>query len=125
MITVPAEALRSVADVVGATIAAQGVTDAFGFSGAGTSWSPTRYATVGCAFYPARHEGGAICMADGYARVSGRVGICSVHQGAGLTNTMTGLIEAAKSRAPVLALAGETPAAALTSNFRIDQHGLA
>jgi len=64
-------------------------------------------------------------MADGYARVSGRVGICSVHQGAGLTNTMTGLIEAAKSRAPVLALAGETPAAALTSNFRIDQHGLA
>ena len=63
-------------------------------------------------------------MADGYARVSGRVGVCSVHQGPGLTNTMTGLTEAAKSRTPVLVLAGETPAAALTSNFRIDQHDL-
>jgi acetolactate synthase I/II/III large subunit len=37
---------------------------------------------------------------------------------------MTGLSEAAKSRTPVLVLAGETPAAALTSNFRIDQHDL-
>ena len=63
-------------------------------------------------------------MADGYARASGRVGVVSVHQGPGLTNTMTGLAEAAKSRTPVLVLAGETPAAALTSNFRIDQHDL-
>ena len=63
-------------------------------------------------------------MADGYARVTGAVGVCSVHQGPGLTNTMTGLAEAAKSRTPVLVLAGETPAAALTSNFRIDQHDL-
>jgi thiamine pyrophosphate-dependent acetolactate synthase large subunit-like protein len=37
---------------------------------------------------------------------------------------MTGLAEAAKSRTPLLVLAGETPAAALTSNFRIDQHDL-
>ena len=66
----------------------------------------------------------AVCMADGYARVSGAVGVCSVHQGPGLTNTMTGLAEAAKSRTPLLVLAGETPAAALTSNFRIDQHDL-
>ena len=73
---------------------------------------------------PRPPRSGAICMADGYARVSGRVGVCSVHQGPGLTNTMTGLTEAAKSRTPLLVLAGETPAAALTSNFRIDQHGL-
>ena len=64
-------------------------------------------------------------MADGYARVSGNVGICSVHQGPGLTNTVTGLTEAVKSRTPLLVLAGESPAAALTSNFRIDQAGLA
>lgn len=63
-------------------------------------------------------------MADGYARTTGRLGICSVHQGPGLTNTMTGLTEAAKSRTPILVLAGETPGAALRSNFRIDQHGL-
>ena len=72
----------------------------------------------------ARHEGGAICMADGFARVSGTVGVCSVHQGPGLTNTVTGLTEAAKSRTPLLVLAGESPAAALNSNFRIDQQGL-
>jgi thiamine pyrophosphate-dependent acetolactate synthase large subunit-like protein len=56
--------------------------------------------------------------------VSGRLGICSVHQGPGLTNTVTGLTEAVKSRTPLLVLAGESPAAALTSNFRIDQPGL-
>ena len=78
----------------------------------------------GARFHQARHEGGAVCMADGYARVSGRVGVCSVHQGPGLTNTITGLTEAAKSRTPVLVLAGDAPAAALTSNFRIDQHDL-
>src|SRR5437764_5255339 len=114
----------SVADVVGATIAAQGVKDAFGILGSGTLVGTNALARGGGGFHHARHEGGAVCMADGYARVSGRVGVCSVHQGPGLTNTMTGLTEAAKSRTPVLVLSGETPAAALTSNFRIDQHDL-
>ena len=119
----PAET-TSVADVVGATIAAQGVKDAFGILGSGNLIVTNALVRGGARFHQARHEGGAVCMADGYARVSGRVGVCSVHQGPGLTNTMTGLTEAAKSRTPVLVLAGETPAAALTSNFRIDQHDL-
>src|SRR5437764_320561 len=114
----------SVADVVGATIAAQGVKDAFGILGSGNLIVTNALARGGARFHHARHEGGAVCMADGYARVSGRVGVCSVHQGPGLTNTMTGLAEAAKSRTPVLVLSGESPAAALTSNFRIDQHDL-
>ncbi|MGZ4286509.1 MAG: thiamine pyrophosphate-binding protein [Solirubrobacteraceae bacterium] len=114
----------SVADVVGATIAAQGVKDAFGILGSGNMIVTNALVRGGARFHHARHECGAVCMADGYARVSGRVGVCSVHQGPGLTNTMTGLTEAAKSRTPVLVLAGETPAAALTSNFRIDQHDL-
>ena len=119
-----AERTQSVADVVGATIAAQGVKDAFGVLGSGNLVVTNALCEGGARFHHARHEGGAICMADGYGRVSGRVAVCSVHQGPGLTNTMTGLTEAAKSRTPVLVLAGETPAAALTSNFRIDQHGL-
>ena len=110
--------------MVGETIAAQGVRDAFGVLGSGNLVVTNALVRGGARFHPARHEGGAICMADGYARVTGRVGVCSVHQGPGLTNTMTGLAEAAKSRTPVLVLAGETPAAALTSNFRIDQHEL-
>jgi thiamine pyrophosphate-dependent acetolactate synthase large subunit-like protein len=114
----------SVAEVVGATIAATGVTDAFGVLGSGNLLVTNALCTGGARFHHARHEGGAICMADGYSRVSGRVGVCSVHQGPGLTNTITGLTEAAKSRTPLLVLAGESPAAALNSNFRIDQQGL-
>jgi len=114
----------SVADVVGATVAAEGVVDAFGVLGSGNLVATNALVAGGARFHHARHEGGAICMADGYARVSGRVGVVSVHQGPGLTNTMTGLTEAAKSRTPMLVLAGETPTAALTSNFRIDQHDL-
>jgi thiamine pyrophosphate-dependent acetolactate synthase large subunit-like protein len=120
----PATAPTTVADVVGATIAAQGVRDAFGVIGSGNLVVTNALCRHGAQFHPARHEMNALCMADGYARVTGAVGVCSVHQGPGLTNTMTGLAEAAKSRTPVLVLAGETQAAALTSNFRIDQHGL-
>ena len=115
---------QTVADVVGATVAAQGVRDAFGVVGSGNLVVTNALVKGGTRFHAARHEGGAICMADGYGRVSGKVAVCSVHQGPGLTNTMTGLTEAAKSRTPLLVLAGETPAAARTSNFRIDQHDL-
>jgi thiamine pyrophosphate-dependent acetolactate synthase large subunit-like protein len=114
----------SVADVVGATIAALGVRDAFGVIGSGNLVVTNALCSRGARFHHARQEGSAVCMADGYARVTGRVGVCSVHQGPGLTNAITGLAEAAKSGTPLLVLSGATPAAALTSNFRIDQHGL-
>jgi thiamine pyrophosphate-dependent acetolactate synthase large subunit-like protein len=114
----------SVAEVVGQTIAAQGVKDAFGVLGSGNLIVSNAIVHGGASFHPARHEGAATCMADGYARVTDRVGVVTVHQGPGLTNTMTGLTEAAKSRTPLLVVAGDAPAAALTSNFRIDQHDL-
>jgi thiamine pyrophosphate-dependent acetolactate synthase large subunit-like protein len=115
---------QSVADAVGAAIAAAGVRNAFGVLGSGNLVVTNALRRAGVAFHHARHEGGAVCMADGYARVTGEVGICSVHQGPGLTNAITGLTEAAKSRTPMLVLAGEAPAAALTSNFRIAQDDL-
>jgi thiamine pyrophosphate-dependent acetolactate synthase large subunit-like protein len=64
-------------------------------------------------------------MADAYARVSGKAGILSVHQGPGLTNALTGITEAAKSRTPLLVLAADVGAAAVRSNFRVDQAALA
>jgi len=115
----------TVADLVGEALGAR--TDAehaFGVLGSGNLVVTNALCRSGLRFHHARHEGGAVAMADGYARTTGRTGICSVHQGPGLTNTLTGLAEAAKSRTPLLVLAGESPAAALTSNFRIDQHGL-
>src|SRR4051794_21073303 len=113
------------AEAVGRTLAQLGVRDAFGVLGSGNFLATQALHAAGAAFHHARHEGGAICMADGYARVSGRVGVCSVHQGPGFTNALTGLTEAAKSRTPLLLLAGEAPAAALRSNFRVDQAGVA
>ncbi|MGH3628708.1 MAG: thiamine pyrophosphate-binding protein, partial [Sciscionella sp.] len=77
----------------------------------------------GARFVAARHEGGAATMADAYARLSGTVGALTVHQGCGLTNAMTGLTEAAKSRTPLVALAAE--ATGRRSNFFIDQAAMA
>ncbi len=114
----------SVSQVVGATLAALGVDTVFGLMGSGNAVVTNALVAGGATYHAARHEGGATAMADGWARVSGRVGVVSVHQGPGLTNTLTALAEACKSRTPLLVLSGETPAAALRSNFRIDQHGL-
>src|SRR3712207_4077089 len=77
------------------------------------------------AFCSPRHEGGAIMMADGYARACGKVGVLAVHQGPGFTNTLTGLTEAAKSRTPLILIAADTPAGTLWSNFKIDQAAFA
>ena len=113
------------AEAVGRTLAALGVGDAFGVLGSGNFVTTQALHAAGAHFHHARHEGGAICMADGYARVSGRVGVCTVHQGPGFTNALTGLTEAAKARTPLLLVCGEAPAAALRSNFRVDQAGVA
>src|ERR671939_1508322 len=119
-----ASAPRTAAHAVGAALAAAGVDTVFGLMGSGNLVVTNALVAGGARFYAARHEAGATAMADGWSRVTGRVGTVSVHQGPGLTNTLTALAEAAKSRTPLLVLAADTPAAALRSNFRIDQHGL-
>src|SRR4051794_40240673 len=113
-----------VAEAVGRALVGLGVDTVFGLMGSGNLAVTNAMRDAGAHFYAARHEGGAICMADGFGRVSGRLAACSVHQGPGLTNTVTGLTEAAKSRTPLIVLAPEMPAVAIRSNFRIDQVGL-
>src|SRR6188472_1864796 len=113
-----------VAEAVGRALAAMGVDTVFGLMGSGNLAVTNALRDAGARYYGARQETGAVCMADGYARVSGRLAACSVHQGPGLTNTVTGLTEAAKSRTPLIVLAPEMPASAIRSNFRIDQVGL-
>ena len=75
----------------------------------------------GVAYHGARHEAAAVAMADGYARVSGKLGVCTVHQGPGVTNTLTALTEAVKARTPLLLLAGDTATTALYQNLDVDQ----
>jgi thiamine pyrophosphate-dependent acetolactate synthase large subunit-like protein len=110
-----------VAQAVAGTLADLGADRVFGVIGSGNYVATTALDARGARFVAARHESAAVCMADGYARATGRVGVASVHQGPGLTNALTGLAEAAKSRTPLLLLAADTPAAAVHSNFRVDQ----
>jgi thiamine pyrophosphate-dependent acetolactate synthase large subunit-like protein len=114
---------RTVAQAIGAALAAGGVTTVFGVAGSGNFHVTNALIGAGARFVPARHEGGAVVMADAYARMTGRLGVLSVHQGPGLTNAMTGITEAAKSRTPLLILAAE--ATNPLSNFHIDQPALA
>lgn len=110
-----------VAQAVAGALVDLGADRVFGVIGSGNYVVTTTLDARGAHFVAARHESAAVCMADGYARASGHVGVASVHQGPGLTNALTGLAEAAKSRTPLLLLAADTPSAAVHSNFRIDQ----
>ena len=115
----------TVAELVGRALARLGAGHCFGVVGSGNFAVTNALRAAGVPFTAARHEGGAATMADAYARVSGRVGLVSVHQGCGLTNAATGIGEAAKSRTPVVVLAAEAASAAVGSNFSMDQPGLA
>ncbi len=114
-----------VSDAVGTVLTRLGATTVFGVVGSGNFHVTNALIAGGARFVAARHEGGAACMADGWARVTGEVGLLSVHQGPGLTNAMTGIIEAAKSRTPLLVLAADVAGSAVRSNFRIDVAALA
>ena len=56
-----------------------------------------------------RHEQGAVHAADGYARASGKVGVCLVTSGPGATNTVTGLASAYADSIPMVVISGQVP----------------
>src|ERR687884_253741 len=114
-----------VVDVVARCLTRAGVDTVFGVVGSGNFTVTTSLHARGARFVAARHENGAACMADAYARVSGRLGCVSVHQGPGLTNAMTGLTEAAKARTPLVLVAADTPAGETRSNFFVEQARIA
>jgi acetolactate synthase-1/2/3 large subunit len=58
-----------------------------------------------------RHEQGAAHMADGYARATGRVGVCLVTSGPGATNTVTGVATANMDSIPIVVFTGQVPTA--------------
>ena len=58
-----------------------------------------------------RHEQAAVHAADGYARAAGRVGVCLVTSGPGVTNTITGIASAYMDSIPVVILSGQVPTA--------------
>ena len=76
---------------------------------------------AGVELISARHECNAASMADAYAKATQELTLVSVHSGPGLTNALTGIGEAAKSRTPLLVLAGDVPTGAVKSNFHVEQ----
>ena len=63
-----------------------------------------------------RHEQGAIHAAQGYARVSGKVGVCMVTSGPAATNTVTGLATAYMDSAPMICITGQVATTAIGSD---------
>ena len=114
-----------VTEAVAAVLAGLGADTVFGVVGSGNFKVTNALIGRGARYVAARHEGGAAVMADAWARMTGRPGILSVHQGPGLTNAMTGITEAAKSRTPLVVLAADVAAPRVRSNFRIDVAALA
>src|SRR5258708_499118 len=111
--------------VVAATLKDSGVDAVFGLMGDGNMRIVTSLAQdYGIRYYAARHEGGALSMADAYARVTGRVGVCTVTQGPGVVNAMNSLVEAVKAGTPLLLLAGATSTVVRGHNQSIDQAAL-
>src|SRR5215210_7243765 len=106
-----------IAELVGRTLAQLGVRHAFGVVGSGNFTVTNALRDHGVPFVATRHEGGAVTAGDAYARTSGEVAVVTVHQGCGLTNAITGITEAAKSRTPLLVLAADVAGSAVRSTF--------
>ena len=95
------------------TLVAQGVTDIFGIVGSAYMDALDIFPAAGIRFIPTAHEQGAIHMADGYSRVSGRVGVCIGQNGPGITNFVTGVAAAYWAHTPVVCITPETGSATI------------
>ncbi|MGD0994257.1 MAG: biosynthetic-type acetolactate synthase large subunit [Candidatus Bathyarchaeia archaeon] len=66
-----------------------------------------------------RHEQGAAHAAEGYARASGRAGVCMATSGPGATNLVTGIANAYMDSSPVIALTGQVPSTGVNTSYMI------
>ena len=90
------------------TMVAQGVTDIFGIVGSAYMDALDIFPAAGIRFIPVAHEQGAVHMADGYSRVSGRHGVCIAQNGPGVTNFVTGVAAAYWAHSPIVVITPET-----------------
>src|ERR1700734_2803642 len=90
---------------------AEGVDTIFGYPGGAIM--PVYDALVGSSLKHVlvRHEQAAALAADGYARASGRVGVCLATSGPGATNLITGIANAFLDSVPMVAITGQVPQA--------------
>ncbi len=90
------------------TLVAEGVTDMFGIVGSAYMDALDLFEPAGIRFISVAHEQNAAHMADGYARASGRHGVCIGQNGPGITNFVTAIAAAYWAHSPVVAITPET-----------------
>ena len=87
----------------------EGVETIFGFPGGAVIDIYDELAKTPIQHILVRHEQGAVHAADGYARASGKVGVCLVTSGPGATNTVTGIASAYMDSIPLVIITGQVP----------------
>ncbi|MEK6534480.1 MAG: biosynthetic-type acetolactate synthase large subunit [Thermodesulfobacteriota bacterium] len=95
------------ADIVLKTLAEEGVDVIFGYPGANTLPLNDRLADSPIRHYLMRHEQAAAHAADGYARATGKVGVCLSTSGPGATNMVTGIATAYMDSTPMVAITAQ------------------
>lgn len=99
------------AEILVAALVHEGVDSIFGYPGGAVLhiydelWRARRQIK----HYLVRHEQGAVHMAEGYARSSGRVGVALVTSGPGATNAVTGIANAYMDSTPIVVITGQVP----------------
>ena len=94
-------------DILVDALIREGVDTLFGYPGAALLPVLDRLYDGAVRFVLARHEQGAAHMADGYARATGRVGVCMATSGPGATNLTTGIATAHMDSVPLVAITGQ------------------
>jgi len=87
----------------------EGVDVVFGFPGGAVIDIYDQIPSYSIKHVLVRHEQGAIHAADGYARATGKVGVCLATSGPGATNTVTGIATAYMDSIPVVIITGQVP----------------
>jgi thiamine pyrophosphate-dependent acetolactate synthase large subunit-like protein len=105
--------MRNGAEIVWEALLREGVETIFGIPGGAViplyhfmTEYPIRHVLM-------RHEQAAVHAADGFARATGRVGVCLTTSGPGVTNLVTGLATAQAASSPIIAIAGQAHSAVL------------
>lgn len=99
----------------------EGVEIVFGLLGGGNAGLLWELQQRGVRFVPTRHEQGAVGMADGYSRATGKLGLASISHGPGLTNAATPLVNARHARSRILVITSDVPADQRHNNMNFDQ----
>jgi acetolactate synthase-1/2/3 large subunit len=107
-------------EAVIASLEAEGVTDIFGYPGGqAIKLYDALYDSTQLHHILARHEQGAVHMADGYARATGKPGVVIVTSGPGATNTVTGIATAYMDSVPMVVITGQVPTGVIgTDSFQ-------